>query len=163
MAEQDPRTTIKEIIDTYIAANPIKLDDGVSNASILSIWERGPETLKHIFYTENYDIVITFGEPRSRSVRNIQDVPVHYNMTYPITITTVNQPLIGALTATAMKMQYKVTLALRTAIEASAQSAPAATPAYTLFIVSDVATYKRVGGVNLWEASHTAQYETDYG
>ena len=163
MALTDPRTTIKSIVDTYIAANPILKDDGLTSASVGSLWEKGPELMKSLFYSIDFDVIITFGEPRSRSVRNIQDVPDHFQMAYPITVSTVDKPLTGALVCTAMKMQYKVTLALRTAIGESAQSAPAATPAYTLFIVSDVATYKRVGGVNLWEAVHSAQYETDYG
>jgi len=163
MAGTDPRTTIKGIVDAYIAAIPIKKDDGIVDASVGSLWESGPENLKYLFFTVGYDVVITFGEPRSRAERRIQDVPVHYLMSYPFTVTTVDKPLTGVLVCTAAEMQYKVTLALRTAIGASAQSGAGLTPAYTLSIQSDTALHKRVGGLDIWESTHVAEYETDYG
>lgn len=163
MAATDPRTTIKAIVDSYIAANPLKRDDGAANASVISLWEGGPETLKYLFYSADYDVVITFGEPKSRAVRRIQDVPVHFQMSYPFTVTTADKPLMGATVCTAVRMQYKVTLALRRAVEASAQSAAGATPAYTLSIMSDTATHKRVGGLDIHETTHVAEYETSYG
>lgn len=163
MATTDPRTTVKSIVDAYIAANPILKDDGVTNATVTSMWEGGPETLKHLFYgTPDVDVLITFGEPRSRSVREIRDVPVHFLMDYPITVSTVDKPLWGERVCTASRMQYKVTYMLRMAVAGSAQSAPGATPAYVLTLRDDVAMRKRVGGVELWEATHTAEYETDY-
>jgi len=163
LAGRDPKTTIKSIVDAYILANPIQKDDGLTDASVGSLWEGGPEGLKYLFFAVGYDVVITFGEPRTRSVRQVQDVPVHYLMSYPFTVTTVDKPLTGARVCTAAEMQYKATLALRKAIAASAQSAPAATPAYTLTIMSDAAVHKRVGGLDLWETTHVAEYETDYG
>ena len=163
MAGTDPRITIKTIIDNYIATNPIKKDDELTNCLVGSLWEGGPETLKHLFFVEDYDVVITFGEPRSRGQRRIQDVPVHFQMSYPFTVTTVDKPLVGERVCTAIRGQYKVTLALRRAIEASAQSAPGATPAYTLSIQSDTAAHKRVGGLDIWETTHVTEYETDYG
>ena len=163
MAGRDPRQTIKAIVDSYIATNPIKKDDDVTNASVGSLWEDGPESLKYLFYTVDYDVVITFGEPKSRAVRRIQDVPVHFQMSYPFTVSTVDKPLMGAVVCTAAEMQYKVTLALRMAVEGEAQSALGATPAFTLSIMSDTATHKRVGGLDIHETTHVAQYETDYG
>ena len=163
MAGRDPRQTIKAIIDDYLATNPLKCDDGVTNCSVGSLWEGGPEALKYLFFTVDYDVVIVFGEPRSRAERRVQDVPVHFLMSYPFTVTTVDKPLMGAVVCTAAEMQYKTTLALRRAVEASAQSAVGATPAYTLSIMSDTATHKRVGGLDIWESTHVAEYETDYG
>ena len=163
MAETDPRTTIKLIIDNYIATNPIKLDDELTNASVGSLWEGGPETLKHLFFVNDYDAVITFAEPRSRAVRRIQDVPVHFQMRYPLTITAVDKPLTGVLISTAIRMMYKITYAIRMAIEESAQSGVGITPAYTLSLQEDTATHKRVGGLDIWETTHVAEYETDYG
>jgi len=163
MADRDPRQTIKAIIDDYLAANRIKKDDGAADASVISLWEGGPETLKYLFYSADYDIVITFAEPKSRAVRRIQDIPIHFLMSYFFTVSTVDKPLMGARICTAVRMQYKVTLALRKAIAASAQSAAGATPAYTLSIQSDTATHKRVGGLDIYETTHVAEYETDYG
>ena len=164
MAATDPRTTIR----TGIVANlgNIKKDDNVANAAVLHIWEGGPETLKYLFFSAPapgpYDVVITYGEPRSRGVRQIQDVPVHYLMSYPVTVTTVDKPLTGVLVCTAMRMQYKVTYALRDAVEAFAQSAAGVPPAYTLTITSDEASMRRVGGLNIWMTKHMLEYETDY-
>lgn len=163
-ATDDPRATIQGIVDTYIAiaANKIKKDDGATDAAVLTIWESGPTTLKTHFAT--YDVVITFGSPSSRSVRPIQDVPVHYNMRYPITVSTVNKPLtgIGHLVCSGPIMQYHTLLALRAAIQASAQSVAAATPAYTIRIMDDAAKHSRIGGLDVWQATHYVQYETDY-
>lgn len=166
MAETDPRTTIMTIVNDHLGN--IKKDDGATNATVLLIWEGGPETLKYLFYGTPaggpYDVVITFGDPQtSRSVRPIQDVPVHYLMRYPVTVTTVDKPMTGILVCTAVEMQYKVTYALRAAIATHAQSNVGATPAYTLRIMSDIATHKRVGGLDIWESKHVAEYETDYG
>lgn len=160
MPTTDPRTTIKSIVDTNLGN--IKKDDGITNASVGSLWEGGPETLKYLFFTVGYDIIITFGEPRSRSERPIQDVPTHFLMRYPITVTTVDKPLVGERVCTAAAMQYKVTYALRVAVAGSAQSGIGVPPAYTLMIREDSATHKRVAGLDLWETIHFAEYETDY-
>jgi hypothetical protein len=160
MATTDPKTTLRTGILTNLGN--IKKDDGITNASIIHIWEGGPETLKYLFYTANYDVVISYGEPQSRAIRKVQDVPVHYLMSYPVTVTTADKPLTGVLVCTASAMQYKVTYALRAAVKAFAQSAPAATPAYTLSIQSDTSTYKRVGGIYVYETKHSLEYETDY-
>jgi len=164
MAATDPRTTIMAGIVAGLGA--ITKDDGIAAATVLHIWQGGPEPLKYLFYDTPlggpYDVIISYGEPRSRSDRDVQDVPVHYLMSYPITVTTVDKPLVGALVCTASRMQYKVSYALRLAIAGIAQSAPAATPAYTLTLRTDTSTMRRVGGLNIWETSHVAEYETDY-
>jgi hypothetical protein len=161
MATTDPRTTIRTGIVNNLGN--IKKDDGAANASVIHIWEGGPETLKYLFYTANYDVVLSYGEPHSRGERRIQDVPIHYYMVYPVTVTTADKPLTGVLVCTAALMQYKVTYALRAAVKAFAQSAPAATPAYTVTLISDDAVKRIVGGITVWETKHSIEYETDYG
>lgn len=161
MVATDPLTTIYTGITTNIGA--IKKDDGITNASVLHVWENGPETLKYLFYTGNYDVVITYAQPRSRSQRPIQDVPVHYQMTYPITVSTVDKPQTGVLVCTASRMQYKVTYALRNAVAAFAQSVAGASPNYTLIVNSDDTQVRHVGGLDIWETQHSLEYETDYG
>ncbi len=159
MAATDPKTTITATIVDHLGV--ITLDAG-GPASVGIMWESGPETLKYLFDTAAYDAVITIGEPRSRSVRPIQDVPVHYRTRYPITVTSVNKPLTGVvLTSTAARIQYKITYALRAAIATDAQGVGA--PAYTMRLVEDVATHKRIGGLDVWQATHYVEYETDYG
>lgn len=164
MATQDPLTTIRNGITTNIGV--ITKDDGVAAASVLHVWQGGPETLKYLFFNAPapgpYDVVISYGVNHSRGIRKIQDVPIHYIMNYDIVVTTADKPLTGVLVCTAALMQYKVTYALRAAVKAFAQSAPAATPAYTAMITSDDAVKRVVGGLTIWETKHTIEYETDY-
>lgn len=164
MAANDPR----EIIRTGIVANMaiITKDNGVTAANVLHIWQGGPETTKYLFFDATapgpYDVIITYGEPKSRSARNVQDVPVHYLMSYEITVTTTDKPLMGVLAVTAVRMQYKATYNLRLAVAAFAQSGVGAPTAYTLTLKNDATVMKRVGGITLWETRHVAEYETDY-
>jgi len=163
MPETDPKTTIYNIISTNLG---VITKDAGGAASVLHVWEGGPEALKYLFFSAPapgpYDVVITYNEPRSRAVRRIQDIPTHYLMSYPITVTTTDKPMTGVLLCTASRMQYKVSYALRAAVEAFAQSGIGATPAYTLSVTSDASTYKRVGGIYVYETVHTLEYETDY-
>lgn len=161
MAATDPRTTIRTGVTTNIGN--IKKDDGATNSSMLHVWVGGVEGLKELFYDDDYDVVFSYGEPRSRGVREIQDIPVHYLMTYPITVFTADKPLTGVLVCTAAEMQYKCTYALRAAVESFSESAVGATPAYVLTLKSDDASSMRVGGVRFWYTEHRLEYETDYG
>ena len=164
MAETDPRTTILNGVKNNLGN--IKLDDGATNAEVIHLWEGGPELMKYLFFDAvapgPYDIIVSYGEPRSHSERDIQDIPTHYLMSYPVTVTTVDKPLSGVLVCTGMSMQYKVTYALRAAVAAFAQSAAGVSPAYTLTIRTDDSTSRRVGGLNLYETKHVLEYETDY-
>lgn len=161
LVSTDPRSTIMAGIIANIGA--IKLDNGVTNANVLHMWEGGPEQLKYLFFSAGYDIVISYGEPRSRSQRPIQDVPVHYNMTYPVTVSIVDKPQSGVLVSTASRGQYKVTYALRNAVAAFAQSVAGASPNYTLIVNSDDTQVRHVGGIDVYETRHNLEYETSYG
>lgn len=163
MAARDPKTTVTRTIVDHIG---VILDDDGNPAAVGIRWESGPETLKYFFDPAgaDYEVLITIGEPRSRSIRPIQDEPVHFLTRIPVTVTTVNKPLTGVvLFSTAAEMQYKVTIALRAAIIIHAQSAVGVPPAFTMRLVEDVAVHKRIGGLDVWQATHYVLYETDYG
>ncbi len=164
MADADPR----EIIIAGVKANMaiITKDDGITNANVIHMWQGGPEPTKLLFYESPvggpYDVIFSYGDPRSRSERDVQDVPVHFIMSYPITVTTVDKPLTGVLEVTAARMQYKATYNLRLAIAAFAQSGVGDPTAYTLTLKNDASVMRRVGGITLWETRHVAEYQTDY-
>ena len=158
-AHDDPRMTIKTIVDTWMAANIPSKDNIAIPCTYISLWESGPERMKYLFYGLNFDFIMTFGNPETRSTRPIQDVPVHYQMTYPITVTSVDKWLGGVLVSTGARMQYKVTWEIRDGIEFQAQSVPPGLPAYTLRVISERTTHKRVGGVDVWETVHKVEYE----
>lgn len=160
MATTDPRYYIKGIIceaASYIMI--LTKDDNVTVASTLCEYERGPEDLKHIFYTEGYDVLVKYGGPQVRSERQIQDVPVHYLMTYPVTVITVDKrhPVLGTLVCTATTMQAKARTAIRAAVAASAQSA---TPAYTLTIMRENERNDWRGGLNIWQTTYFLEWMT---
>lgn len=164
MATRDPRTTMMTIVVDHLGA--ILKDDNIAAADVLMMWSGGPETLYSLFYGSAvggpYDVVITFGPTEaSRSLREVQSIPVHYNMKYPVIVTTVDKPMTGALLCTATEMQWKVTYALRNAIEVHAKSAIGVPPAYTLTIVTGNTTFKRVGGLDIYESRHVLEYVSD--
>ena len=152
-AEQDPRYYIKVIVcDITLTKN-----DDITPASRLCEYERGPEDIKGIFFDEGYDVLMKFGEPQVRSERQIQDVPVHYLMTYPVTVITVDKrdPVLGVLVCTASTMQAKARTAIRAAVAASAQSA---TPAYTLTIMREQGKNEWSAGINVWSTVYYLEY-----
>lgn len=162
MATTDPRYLIKEIIETYITANPITKDDDMNNASVVHLYERGPEDLKYLFYTEEYDVVFLYGDPRVRSVRQIQDVPVHFLMRYPVTVATVDKhaPMFNGLECTAVVMQAKARTAVRDAVADSAQSDAGDTPAYELTVVEEQGKSQWSGGLNIWSTVYYLEWTT---
>jgi len=162
MALTDPKYIILNIVRTYITANPIMKDDDVTNASDLHLYERGPEDIKNLFYTDGYDVVFFYGEPTVRSIRPIQDVPVHFQMRYPITVVTVDKhdPILGPIVCTATTMQAKARTALRAAIAASAQTGAGVTPAYTLIVKEERGRNDWMGGINIHRTPYYCEYTT---
>lgn len=161
MALTDPKYIIKNIVDTYVVANPITKDDGLTNSSVLHIYERGEESWKRLFFDEGYDVIFFYGEPRVRSIRPIQDVPVHFLMDYPVTIVTVHKRTAGGvLICTATTMQAKARTAIRAAIAASAQTAPGVTPAYTMRITEERGKNEWSAGINIWSTPYIIHYMT---
>lgn len=158
MAASDPRYIIKNIVD----AITLTKDDGVTPATILHLYERGEENWKRLFFAEDYDVVFFYGEPRVRSIRPIQDVPVHFLMDYPITVVTVNKhdPPLGPIVCTATTMQAKARTALRNMVAAFAQTAAGATPAYTLMIQEERGKNEWSAGINVWSTPYTVRYTT---
>lgn len=160
MALTDPKYIIKNVMDTYIIANPITNDNDVTNASVLHVYERGEENWKRLFFTEDYDVVFFYGEPRVRSIRPIQDVPVHFLMDYPVTVVTVNKydPILAVLVCTATTMQAKARTAMEAGIAASAQTGAGVTPAYTIMITEEIGRNEWSAGLNIWHTQYIVRY-----
>lgn len=160
MATTDPRYYVKSIVCEAAAyLMIITKDNDATIASVLCEYERGPEDIKSIFYDEGYDVLVKFGEPRVRSIRQIQDVPVHFLMNYPVTVITVDKhdPILGTLVCTATTMQAKARTAIRAAVAASAQSG---SPAYTLTITDEIGKNEWSAGLNISSTQYILQYKT---
>lgn len=162
MATLDPKYIILNIVRTYVTANPITKDDDLANASVLHLYERGPEKIKNLFFTDNFDVVFFYGEPIDRGIRPIQDVPVHFQMRYPVTVVTVNKhdPILGPIVCTATTTQAKARMTLRAAIAASAQTGAGVTPAYTLIVKEERGRNDWMGGINIHRTPYYCEYTT---
>jgi len=159
MSATDPKITLRGIIDTYLVANPLKIDDGATNAFIMSVWQSGPERLKYLFFVANYDLIITFGEFSSKSVRPIQNAPLRYIMSMPVTVTAVDKlDIAGVVVCTGARMLYKATYAIRSSLEAAALSGVGATPAYMLKEDFDRGKHVLLAGLDIWSVEHTIEY-----
>jgi len=160
VAITDPRYAILNILRAYIILNPITQDDDVTAGLVLHLYERGPEDLKYLFQDEDYDVLFIYGEPSVRSIRQIQDVPVHFLMSYPVTVVTINKydPLLGTLVCTSSTMQAKARTLLRAGIAASAQTAAGVTPAYVLTVMKEEGRNQWEAGMNVINTRYTLEY-----
>ena len=52
-AHDDPRMTIKTIVDAWMALNVPSKDNPAVPCTYISLWESGPERMKYLFYTLN--------------------------------------------------------------------------------------------------------------
>jgi len=145
----DPKYRIKNIVDNIVG---VTIDDDATAATILYIYEGGPENLKYLFNTLGYDVVVSFGDPRVRpsgDMREIQDVPVHYFYVYPVNVTAIDKAGV-----TGTKMQHKMRVAIHAIIEANAQKA-----GYTIKMAPESSKNRREGGIDrIWETTYLVEY-----
>lgn len=136
----DPR----DLLHTVITAVAATKDDDATPANIDIIYEGGPETLRYLFYVYGSDAVISLGrhsEQESGDGRRIQDVPIRYTATIPMSVTAVDKADV-----TATKLLNKIRLSLTTQIEANAADAD-----YTYTLQRDEGASRRMGGYDpLW-------------
>jgi len=149
MAFPDPRFRIKDIIDGIA----LTIDDGATAASILYIYEGGPETLKYLFRTEDYDLVVTVADPRRRASgdqREIQDAPLRFIGFHPTSATAIDKPGV-----TATKLLFKFQQQLETTLAANAQQA-----SYTVKLESDGPRNVRAWGTErVWVTTYQVGYK----
>ncbi len=156
MAFADPRFRIKDIIDGIT----VNIDDDVTAASILYIYEGGPETLQYLFIDQDYDIVVTVADPRRRAsgvTREIQDAPLRYTGLHPVSVTAIDKlnPVAGGLIVTATKVLYKMQLQFEAVIPANAQQV-----GYTVKIESDGPKNVRAWGTDrVWVTEYQIEYK----
>lgn len=127
------------------------IDDNITAAGILTMYQGGPETLRYLFFIENFDVVVTVGDPTVQSQRDLQDIPEHYPELHPVTVTTADKTGV-----TATKMQRKMRVQMRAVIEAAAQGTN-----YTVKIIRESSSNRRRGGVleKVWETAYHIQYK----
>ena len=104
-------------------------------------------------------MIFFYREPRVRSIRNIQDVPVHFLMDYPVTVVTIHKRTAGgALICTATTMQAKARTAMEAGIAASAQTGAGVTPSYTIMITEETGRNEWSAGINIWHTQYIVRY-----
>jgi len=106
---------LRNILKTII----VYLDDGVTVADLLCMYEDSPDNTIELFYTLGYDVVITIGrhtERESGDGKRIRGIPLRYDAEVPISVTTVNKT-----DSTAPVTLNKARLAILEALENAAE------------------------------------------
>ena len=148
MAFIDQRILVKNILIGVAAT----LDNNVTAAQILVMYQGGPEVLKNLFYMSGFHAVITIERPARRESGDqgrIQDVPLRYNADVPVHIIALDQAGV-----TATKLLNKIRLSMEAVIEANAQQMT-----FTLIIQQDRNQNQRIDGFDpLWRDDYILRY-----
>ena len=144
----DHREQVKNILQLI----SVTKDDGVATASLIIMYEGGPENLKHLFYVNDFDAVITIERPRTRESgdgKRIQDEPLRYDASVPVNVCAVNRTGV-----TAAKLLNKIRLAIEGIVEAVAQRAT-----FTLIVETGEPRNTVMGGYDpLWFDRYVFRY-----
>lgn len=150
----DPRLTIKNIFDGISTT----IDDGSTAASLCFRYTDGPSTLKELFNTDDYDAVISIGEPMGRHTRIIQEDPMFHNFDYPIVVQTIHKYDSGdVLISTGPALQFKIRDALYTEMETAGNRFGGSQ--YSIVNDSMFPLVRRVGGMRVWEMTYTFKFK----
>jgi hypothetical protein len=149
MSINDPRQYIKDIL-TPIS---VTLNNGVTPAQVIVLYESGPESLRHLFNINQYDAVITIvrhDERESGPGKRIQDVPLRYNMEVPIHVIAIDKTGV-----TATKLLNKIRRQIIVLVEAAAQGP-------FLWASRGTITVQRSGETNQVMAGFDPLWQDDY-
>jgi len=146
-----PKATLEAILDDMATT----IDDDTTAASILVHYSGGNDTWKELFITDDYDVVVEITEGRYGSIRELQDVPVHHQEYFTVSICTIDKfDATPTLIATGSKMQDKMRDQLQSVIEAAAQGSQ-----YTLTTPSGRPDHRRVSGYYMYCFRYDVLYE----
>jgi hypothetical protein len=76
-------------------------DDGATPAAIYAAFSGGPEGLRELFITDDYDVVSIIGDPSMTPERFLQDEQVYETWEVPIRMMSINKYGSGSLVSTA--------------------------------------------------------------
>lgn len=110
----DPRQFVKDLLQ-HIS---VPLDDNVTPAQIISLYEGGPENARHLLFVNNYHAVITVGRHQERESgdgKRILGKPIRYDADVPVYVSAINKA-----GSTAAVLLNKIRLALIGAVESVA-------------------------------------------
>lgn len=145
MSTNPQMMTIKNLLSGITTT----IDDNVTAADIIVLYEGGPETLRWLFFVNDFDVVVTLREPDVEMRRWIQDVPEHHFEGVQVTVTTIDK-----LGVTGVKLQGKMRTQIRATFEAAAHG-----PTYILRIPRERPTTRRKGGIDkVWENNYIITY-----
>jgi len=153
----DPRATIEDIVDGISTT----IDDDATAASLCFRYSDGSSTLKELFNTDDYDAMISIGEPQGRHTRPIQEEPVFHNFDYPIVVQTINKyDSSSVLISTGPELQYKIRDALYDEMESGVNRFGAGGgKSWSIVNESMSPLVRRVGGMRVWEMTYTFKFK----
>jgi len=148
MSSYDYRENVKNILGLVSTT----IDDFATPADIIVMYEDGPENLKHLFYVNDFDVVITVGRPRIRESgdgKRIQGVPLRYNADVPVTACAIDKTGV-----TAAKLLNRVRYNIQSIVGALAQR-----PTFTLIVETSEPRNNPMGGYDpLWMDTYVFRY-----
>lgn len=148
----DPRATILNIVDGITAQCSPALF-----ASICFRYSDGPSTLKELFNTDDYDAVISIGEPSGRHTRVVMEDPVFHNYDYPIVVQTINKyDSSNVLECIGPKLQFRIRDALFAEMESAANRFGST---YSIVNESQIPLVRMIGGMRVWEMTYTFRFK----
>lgn len=136
-------------IKNFLSGIATTIDDNIIAADIIVLYEGGPETLRWLFFVNDFDVVVTLKEPDVEMRRWIQDIPEHHSEAVQVTVTSIDK--IGV---TGVKMQGKMRTQIRATFEVAAHGVN-----YILRIPRERRSSKRKGGIDkVWENNYIITY-----
>ncbi len=92
----DPRIIVKGLIATYLTANPIKEDDGATNATRGYVY--GDSLDNYVYWMSAFDVLLVYGDPVPDGLRYVDNEPVHYDFIIPVSFVTIDRTgITGAI------------------------------------------------------------------
>lgn len=144
----DPRAILKNLLIGVTAT----LDDDVTAAQIIVIYEGGPENLKYLFTVTDYDAVITirrWDERRAPYPLLQQNWPQRYEKYVPASVSAIDQTGV-----TATKLLPKIRDSIRVQIQGVGLGTDSA-----WFMQENRGDYRYVGGIeNVWVDTYSFFY-----
>lgn len=142
----------REEIKNILGLISTTIDNGLTAADILVMYEGGPENLKPLFLVNDMDVVITVGPVRTREsgdMRRIQDKPIRQDVYVPVHVCSMDKT---GVTATLMLDKMKFEFFYLVGVLAQR-------PTATIIVESGDARNMIAGGYDpIWMDSYTFHY-----
>jgi len=143
----DPRYRHKYWLDSYLTADNMELDDGSTNASVITCFSGADYPLTQVFLTKAVDGVFSIDKRSAQQLTTYNHYPYAFLETVPITCYAIDK---AGLTATNLleQMEQEIRHVCTDHPLGSIRSIESTDPTFT-----------DIGGVKLWHTTITIRYK----